>query len=102
MMGRYDGEDYADESGSASRAVQDSYRRAKYNCCRRVVCPEGHFVGFCDLPKEHYGQSCRPTHPVHGFDPRCGLVVAEENKHKQAIKGAKKLLQAEGYTIKEA
>jgi hypothetical protein len=98
-MGRYDGEDYADESGYASKAMQDAYRRAKYICNQEVRCPEGHFVGRCDLPKNHYGQSCKPTHPTHGFAPRCGLVVAAEQKHKQAVREALKLLRSEGYTV---
>lgn len=50
-MGRYNGEDYPDQSGNVSQALQDAYRWAPY--CGRYVERDGKFFGRCVLSSTH-------------------------------------------------
>lgn len=98
-MGRYDGEDYADESGYASSALQDAVRRGA---------PPGQgYPGYSEEKK--YPICARCTHRHHKAEDCVGEVgeqdrlvrnrLAHEAYELRKIEDAKVLLESAGYSV---
>lgn len=98
-MGRHDGEDYADESGYASRAMQDAVRRGMEPA-----------EGYPGYPEEQMYPVCaRCTYRHHAKENCVGEVgerdrlernrAAQEATRQRNISEAKSLLEAAGYQV---
>lgn len=98
-MGRYCGEDYADESGYASSAMQDAVRRG--------APPEDGFPGYSE--ERMYPVCARCTHRHHKTENCVGEVgkqdllernrLAHEARELKKIEDAKALLESAGYSV---
>ena len=98
-MGRYDGEDYADESGYASNSMRDAVRRG--------YPPAEGYVGYTEARMYPICERC--THR-HGVGAGCVGVVGERDLEKQAeeagqrreeanLAAARSLLEKSGFTV---
>ena len=98
-MGRYDGEDYADESGYASSSMQDAVRRG--------YPPAEGYVGY---PAARMYPTCERCTHRHGVGAGCVGVVGERDLEKQVeaarlrrketdLAAAISLLEKSGFTV---
>lgn len=88
-MGRYCGEDY-DRPGPTY-----------FLCSRSIYCPEGHFVGMCTLPSEHWGRECLIPHPIHQYKDGCEVKIRAEKAKADEINAALLLLRQNNYSVRK-
>lgn len=101
-MGRYDGEDYADESGYVSSAMQDAVRRGAEPAEGYPGYPQSKLYPIC--PR------CTYPHPTReGCKGKVGrrdheelVRQSQERQRQQALEEAKALLESAGFTITPA
>lgn len=98
-MGRYDGEDYPDESGYVSRAMQDAVKRGFQPA-----------EGFSGYPETQMYPICQRCTFRHVMGAGCVGEVGRRDREKLAetarlkrteadLIAAKTLLQQSGYTV---
>ena len=99
-MGRYDGEDYADESAYASRAMQEAVRRGAEPTDGYPGYPESKMYPVCKRCTYRHAarEGCKGE--VGRSDHEELVRQPQERQRQQELADAKSLLESAGYTVR--
>jgi hypothetical protein len=98
-MGRYDGEDYADESGYASAAMQNAVRRGHPPADGFPGYPEERMYPVCTRCTHRHGAKENCVGEVGERDLRERQQAASEARELQALTDAFDLLTKAGFEV---